>query len=80
MAKLNAAQRRAIPKKQFGLPSRAPGAGSYPMPDKGHVISALRLLHNASPAEQTTIRAKAHSLFPGIAQAGRMHSLSSMRA
>ncbi len=69
-----------MPKKLFGLPSKAPSSGSYPMPNRSHAISALRLLHNASPAEQTTIRAKAHSLFPGIAQAGRMHSLSSMRA
>lgn len=80
MANLTAAQRRAIPKKLFGVPSKAPGSGSYPMPNKKHARAALSLLHNASPAEQTKIRAKAHELFPGIKQAGRTHSLSSMAA
>ncbi len=80
MAKLTAAARRAIPKSKFGLPGKAPKSGSYPMPDKKHEVAALRLLHNASPADQKTIRAKAHALFPGMKQAGRTHSLSSLSA
>ncbi len=80
MAKLTAAARRAIPTSEFGLPGKAPSSGSYPMPDKRHAVAALRLLHNASPAEQTKIRAKAHHLFPGMKQAGRLHSLSGMTA
>lgn len=36
MAKLTAAQRKKIPKSQFGLP----GEGKYPMPDKSHARNA----------------------------------------
>ena len=49
MAKLDAKQRAKIPAKEFGLPEKARSAdakkesGNYPMPDKGHAISAKRL-------------------------------------
>lgn len=49
MAKLNAEQRAKLPPKDFGLPEKARSAdakketGNYPMPDKGHAISAKRL-------------------------------------
>jgi len=36
MARLTAKQRKAEPKSDFGIPSKAPGHGSYPMPDKAH--------------------------------------------
>lgn len=40
MAKLNAAARRRIPRSQFGVPSKAPQSGSYPMPDRSHAANA----------------------------------------
>ena len=49
MAKLNAKQRAKPPAKDFGLPEKARSAdakkatGNYPVPDKGHAISAKRL-------------------------------------
>jgi hypothetical protein len=49
MAKLTPKQRAKLPAKEFGLPekARSPEAkketGNYPIPDKGHAISALRL-------------------------------------
>ena len=49
MAKLSAKQRAKLPAKEFGLPekARSPDAkketGNYPIPDKGHAISAKRL-------------------------------------
>ena len=49
MGKLSARQRANLPAKEFGLPEKARteearrGTGNYPMPDKGHAISALRL-------------------------------------
>ena len=49
MAKLTERQRANLEPKQFGLPERArtPEArketGNYPMPDRGHAISAKRL-------------------------------------
>ena len=48
MAKLTAKQRANLPAKAFGLPERArtkkarKEPGNYPMPDKGHAISAIR--------------------------------------
>lgn len=49
MSKLTPTQRAKLPARKFGLPERArtPEArketGNYPMPDKGHAISAKRL-------------------------------------
>lgn len=36
MAKLDAAKRKKLPKKDFGLP----GSEKYPMPDKSHAANA----------------------------------------
>ena len=49
MSKLTPTQRAKLPAKKFGLPEKARSAdakketGNYPMPDKGHAISAKRL-------------------------------------
>ena len=49
MAELNAKQCAKLPAKDFGLPEKARSAeakketGNYPMPDRGHAISAKRL-------------------------------------
>ena len=49
MAKLTSSQRAKLPTKEFGLPEKARSAdakketGNYPIPDKGHAISAKRL-------------------------------------
>ena len=49
MAKLSAKQREKLKPSQFGLPEKARTkkarreTGNYPMPDKGHAISAVRL-------------------------------------
>jgi hypothetical protein len=49
MSKLSAKQRAQLPPKAFGLPEKArtkkarKEAGNYPMPDRGHAISAKRL-------------------------------------
>jgi hypothetical protein len=40
MAKLTMAQRKALPKSDFAVPSKAPGPGSYPMPDASHAANA----------------------------------------
>ena len=48
MATLTAKQRAKLPPKAFGLPEKArtkkarKESGNYPMPDKGHAISAIR--------------------------------------
>jgi hypothetical protein len=49
MAELTSKKRAAIPAKEFGLPEKARTAkakkepGNYPMPDRGHAISAKQL-------------------------------------
>lgn len=43
MARLSAAARRALPKSDFLVPSKAPGPGSYPVPDKAHEKAAVGL-------------------------------------
>ncbi len=82
MAVLTAAQRKALSTKAFGLPEKAPGRGSYPMPDKAHAIAAeSRASANATPEQQKRIRDKAHRMYPGMGSgmdASKMHSLSSM--
>ena len=49
MAKLTPKQRAKLPARDFGLPEKARSddakkeAGNYPIPDRGHAISAKRL-------------------------------------
>ncbi len=37
---LSTKSRKALPKSSFGVPSKAPGSGSYPMPDPAHAANA----------------------------------------
>lgn len=50
MAKLSMAQRKALPKSDFLVPSKAPGPGSFPVPDKSHMQNALAVAHGAHGA------------------------------
>jgi trimethylamine:corrinoid methyltransferase-like protein len=60
MAKLTAKQRANLPAKDFGLPEKArTGAakkesGNYPIPDKGHAISAKSLSRKQRKAGNLT--------------------------
>jgi hypothetical protein len=60
MAKLTPKQRENLPAKDFGLPERARTKaqrreiGNYPMPDRGHAISALRLAERQHAAGNLT--------------------------
>lgn len=72
---MDAAQRKKLPTKDFGLPEKR----AYPLDTAGRARSALsRAAANATPAEETRIRHKVHAIYPGIKLAGQMHSLSSM--
>jgi hypothetical protein len=74
MAKLTANKRAALKPSQFGLPEKAgtkksrKQPGNYPMPDRGHAISAVRLAkkhHKAgklSTSDYNRIRRKAHKI------------------
>jgi hypothetical protein len=74
MAKLSAKQRAALKPSQFGLPEKArtekarKETGNYPMPDKGHAVSAVRLAKknrkegNLTKSEYKRIRRTAHKI------------------
>jgi hypothetical protein len=67
MARLKMAQRRALARSSFAIPSKAPGSGSYPIPDRGHAISALsRVAQHGTSAEQAQVRAKVRARFPAL--------------
>ena len=72
---LSAAERRALPNKDFALPGKGEGpkgkqAGSYPIPDEKHARSALSLVsQHGTSAEKATVRAKVKKKFPGIKMA-----------
>ena len=71
---LNAAERRALPDKEFALPGKGKGpegkqAGSYPMPDKTHARMALAMVaKHGTAAKKAKVRAAVAKKFPGIQQ------------
>jgi hypothetical protein len=74
MSKLSAKERANLPPKAFGLPEKArtkkarKDTGNYPMPDRGHAISAIRLSElerergNLTQDEFDRINRKAHQI------------------
>lgn len=69
MARLTAAQRRALPDSAFAGPGR-----SYPIPDRGHAIAAKgRASEFASPSEQAKIKAAVGKRFPGLVGGHKKH-------
>ena len=74
MAVLTTKQRKALPKSSFAVPAKAPGRGSYPVPDPAHARAALQRASQFGSAEvKAKVRAKVKKKFPGIKQsrAGR---------
>ena len=70
MARLTAAQRKAIPASKFaGGKSKANPTGSFPLNDKTHIRAARSLERFASPAEKKKIDAAAKR--EGIGQKGK---------
>jgi trimethylamine:corrinoid methyltransferase-like protein len=60
MPKLSKKQRARLPAKTFGLPEKARSkkarkeSGNYPIPDRGHAISAKRLARKQRKAGNLT--------------------------
>ena len=66
MAKLSMMQRKSLPKSSFGVPSKAPGPGSYPMPDKAHAANAKsRVSQFGSTSMKKKVNAKADKKLHG---------------
>lgn len=57
MARLKAAQRRALPASDFAGPGR-----SFPIPDKNHAHAALGLIGHAPASARPKIRARAEAM------------------
>ena len=62
MATLTTKQRKRMKASTFALPKQR----AYPINDLAHGRAALRLLHNATPAEQKTIKRKVYKKFPSL--------------
>lgn len=79
MAKLDTKQRRALPDSQFAIPEKAPGSGSYPIPDENHARDALsRVSANGSEDEKSRVHAAVKRKFPNIAVGGAPPAKKSM--
>ena len=57
MARLTAGQRGSLSKEDFAIPEKAPGPGSFPIPDEGHVHAALIDCHNGADGDCDRVRA-----------------------
>jgi hypothetical protein len=67
MAKLSTKQRKNLSKSSFVFPAKAPGSGSYPIPDKAHGRNALtRVVQHGTPSQKATVKATVKKKFPGI--------------
>lgn len=63
MAKLDAAERKALPKQDFALESKR----AYPINDKSHARFALAMASkHASPSQKKEIRREVHEKYPSI--------------
>lgn len=60
MARLKAAQRRALSPHDFAIPEKAPGPGSYPINDEAHVRAALIDCHKDGPETCARVEAAVH--------------------
>ncbi len=74
VAKLTANARKHIAPKKFGVPSKAPASGSYPMPDRSHAVNAMARA-SGKPVE-AQVRAKAHKLYPGLGAVSKLRRAS----
>lgn len=72
MAKLSYQDRKKLSKSQFVFPNKAPGAGSFPIPDKAH--GRVALSRSSGKPVAGRVRAAVKAKFPSI---GRGSSLSS---
>jgi hypothetical protein len=74
VAKLTSKQRKAMPAKDFAVPSkRKGGKGGYPIPDKAHARNALsRVSQFGSPAQKAEVRRKVHAKFPSVGSGKRL--------
>lgn len=67
MGELSSEQRARLRRSEFAIPDKAPGSGSYPIPDEAHARDALaRVAQHGTPGEQAQVRAAVKRRFPDI--------------
>ena len=67
MAELSSVRRARLPRSEFAIPSKAPGPGSYPLPDEDHARDALaRVSEHGTDEEQAEVRAAVKRRFPDM--------------
>ena len=66
MAKLTTKARKKLPSSSFAIPSKKPGSGSYPIPDRSHAANALSRSANKSSAVKAAVRAKVKDKYPDM--------------
>lgn len=67
MSRLTWKERERLPKRDFVFPSKAPGPGSYPIPDASHARNALaRVRRFGSTREQAAVCQRVARRFPRI--------------
>lgn len=80
-AVLSTGQRKKLSRSQFAIPEKAPGSGSYPIPDETHARNALqRVSQFGSAEEKRRVRAAVRRKFPGIEQEGEDDDEKALRA
>lgn len=70
--KLSTKQRKAVPKQDFAVPSKAPASGSYPINDASHARNALA--RSAGKPVQAQVKSAVKKKFPNIGAKGYMAS------
>lgn len=67
VARLTAWQRRRLPARDFAIPEKRPGPGSYPIRDESHARDALgRVEQFGSASDKRRVRAAVHRRYPGM--------------
>lgn len=70
--KLSMEKRKAMPKAEFAVPSKAPKAGSFPIPDRSHAQNALA--RSAGKAVAGKVRAAVKRKYPDMKLSGMMRA------
>lgn len=66
MGDLTTAFRKNLPKSEFAIPEKAPGSGSYPIPDIAHARDALA--RSSGKSVEDRVKAAVHKKFPILAK------------
>lgn len=64
MARLSSGQRSSLSMSDFAIPERAPGSGSYPIPDISHARDALA--RSSGKPEESRVRAAVCRRYPAL--------------